>query len=120
MDTGAVNASASKVLGPTPKNDKARLTKAAEGFEAQWFQQVMSEAKSAYGKKDSFATDTFRGMMNESMSRSMAETHTLGLADMIVRQLQSHITPAHGTDAASAEATSPATETAALQPEMPQ
>lgn len=120
MDTGSVNASASKFMGPMPKDEKARLMKAAEGFEAQWFQQVMSEAKSAYGSQDSYATQTFRGMMNENLSRTMAETHTLGLADMIVRQLQSHVVPAAGTDAASADAATTTTETAATQPETQQ
>lgn len=116
MATGAVNTSASQFLGPMPKDDKARLQKAAEGFEAQWFSQIMNEAKSAQGSKDSFATQTFRGMMNDQLSRTMAETHTLGLADMLVRQLQSRTpdsTP--GTDAASDTTTT--TETAAVQPE---
>lgn len=121
MATGAVNASASQFLGPMPKDDKARLQKAAEGFEAQWFSQIMNEARSAKGSNDSFATETFRGMMNDNLARTMAETHTLGLADMLVRQLQSSIstdssTP--GTDAVSD--TTSTTETAAVQPEIQQ
>jgi len=105
-----------------PKDDKARLQKAAEGFEAQWFSQIMNEAKSARGSNDSFATETFRGMMNDNLARTMAETHTLGLADMLVRQLQSRVStdsPTPGTDAAS-DTTTTTNETAAIQPETQQ
>lgn len=118
MDTGAVQSSASQFMGKMPADPHARLKKAAEGFEAQWFQQVMSEAKSAHGSKDSFATQTFQGMMNETTARSMAESHTLGLADMIVRQLQSHVTESTtpGTDAASAKPTA-TTETSTAESE---
>jgi Rod binding domain-containing protein len=105
-----------------PKDEKARLQKAAEGFEAQWFSQIMNEAKSAQGPHDSFATQTFRGMMNDTLARTMAETHTLGLADMLVRQLQSRISPdssTPGTDGAG-ETPTATTETTVIQPEIPQ
>lgn len=79
------------LVGPLPKDQQARLKKAAQAMEAQWFQNVMKEASASTGASDSYATQTFKGMLNETLANSMSETGALGMADLLVRQLQTHI-----------------------------
>jgi peptidoglycan hydrolase FlgJ len=87
---GAVQKSGS-LVGPMPQDKGARLKKAAQAMEAQWFQNVMKEASASTGSSDSYATQTFKGMLNETLATTMSEAGALGMADLLVRQLQSNI-----------------------------
>lgn len=112
MATGPVTSNS--LLGSLPVEKQARLKKAAEGMEAQLFQQVMNECKSSFGSSDSYAAQTFRGMMNETLCRTMSEAGTLGLSDLLVRQLQTRESTVATTENTAAE--TPQTP----QPEMQQ
>jgi len=92
---------------PSPKaDDKASLAKAAQQFEAIFLRQMigaMRSASLAEGIADSSASDQFRDMADARTADSMAQTGSLGIADMLRRQFEARATPA----AAAAKAETP-------------
>lgn len=74
--------------------DEKKLKKAAQDFEAVFLNQVLSAMDATVDREDSLfgggqAEKTFRGMLNEEISKSMAHRpggSGIGLAEIIFRQ----------------------------------
>ncbi len=70
--------------------DKATLQKTAQQFEAIFMRQMigaMRSASLAEGITDSSATQQFRDMADARTADAMAKTGSLGIADLLIRQL---------------------------------
>ncbi len=75
-------------LAPKP-TDQAALKKAAQQFEAIFLRQIISSMRSASLGEDilgSSTSDQFREMADARTAESMAETGSLGIAEMLIRQ----------------------------------
>lgn len=75
-------------LAPQPA-DQAALKKAAQQFEAIFLRQMISSMRSASLGEDmlgSDASDQFRDMADARTADSMAETGSLGIAEMLMKQ----------------------------------
>lgn len=115
MDVRSSSGDVTSALGYLPVDKRQRLRKAAEGFESIWVQNVLKEARpkeSAFGK--SFAGDTFQDMLGQALAQKIAESHTLGLADSLERQVmppdaaaQQAVNEAHAAQAAALAAPPP-------------
>jgi Rod binding domain-containing protein len=69
------------------QDPKKRLKQAATALEGIWLSQMMREARPKAGMLDkSFASQTFKDMLDQSMGDSMAKTGVLGLAEKMVQQ----------------------------------
>lgn len=79
------------VAPAAPANDNAaKLKSAAQAFEAVFLRQVIGSMRSAgqgEGMFDSSATAQFRDMSDARMADDMAAKGTIGIADMLMRQL---------------------------------
>ena len=85
---GVSNRSSLTPLGPMPKDPKARLEKAAVALEGVWLTQMLREARpksSLIG--NSFASETFKDMLDQALGEKLAEAGVLKLTDSMVRQL---------------------------------
>lgn len=73
------------------KEDK-QLKDAARQFEALFIYQMYSKMRESIEKGGLFegglATDIFQGMLDQEVSTKAAETGSLGLADLIYKQLK--------------------------------
>ena len=73
------------------KNEAQDLKAAAIQFEAIFLKMFLDEAREAKLSDDilgSSASDTFQEMFDSELSKSSSSSMNLGLADVIVRQLQ--------------------------------
>jgi len=109
-------------LGAMPKDPRARLKKAAESMEAIWLTQMLREARPKGGLLDkSFAAQTFRDMLDQTMGDSMAQSGVIGLSSTLVRQLlgpeqkMPSVAEAH---AGKLQQNIPAPQTTAEEPEV--
>ncbi|MET0248940.1 MAG: rod-binding protein [Sphingobium sp.] len=99
MQISSVSATSAPVAA---SNDKASLGKAAQQFEAIFLRQMigaMRSASLAEGITDSSASDQFRDMADARTADSMAQTGSLGIADMLRRQFEARVTPPATTKA---------------------
>lgn len=76
------------------KNDSAdtkRLKNACRDFEAVFINQMLQAMRKTVVKTDLFGSDQkeeyFREMMDAEISKSISRTSSLGIADMLYRQL---------------------------------
>ncbi len=83
--------------GIAKKDDEKALRKVAQEFEGLLLNQVMKSMRNASFGDDMFESDTtrtFTGMLDQQYVQDITRGSGLGLADMIVRQVQL----AQGTD----------------------
>ena len=79
------------LLGEAKRGDAASLRKVAQEFEALLLQQVLKAARAANLGDDYFdseATRTFTGMLDEQRAQALSRGPGIGLAELIVRQLE--------------------------------
>ena len=81
-----------ELRGKAQQNDDQALRETAQQFEALFIQMMLKSMRDANNvmKSDlveSQAAETFEGMYDKEMSVQMAKRNTMGLADMLVRQL---------------------------------
>lgn len=71
--------------------EQQKLMKACRDFESVMLGSVLKQMRATVQSSDPLnqgaANDTFRGMLDEEMSKSMATHGGIGLADSIYRQL---------------------------------
>ncbi|MBU8976730.1 flagellar assembly peptidoglycan hydrolase FlgJ [Lysobacter sp. MMG2] len=73
----------------TPRVDRSRLEHAAQQLEAQFAQMLVKSMRSAsFGDPLMGDNSTYRDMYDQQLSRELAKGRGLGLAPMIVQQLQ--------------------------------
>ncbi len=111
--------SISAVASAVPATERQQLRKAAEGFEAMFVRQILSQARkgSFGGEKALFGgnpvgsgDDTFTQMRDERFAEIAAHSGTIGLARQIEAQLSRGLNLAAKPAPASATTTPPATE----------
>ena len=81
-----------ELRGKAQRNEAGAMRESAEQFEALFIQMMLKSMREANNvmKSDlveSQAAETFEGMYDKEMSVQMAKRNTMGLADMLVRQL---------------------------------
>ena len=81
-----------ELRGKAQQGDDRALRETAQQFEALFIQMMLKSMREANNvmKSDlvqSDAMETFEGMYDKEMSVQMAKRNTMGLADMLVRQL---------------------------------
>jgi flagellar protein FlgJ len=87
-----------QATGPqaAPTQDRASLEKAAKAFEAIFMRQMIGAMRSASlgeGITDSAATEQFRDMADSKTADAMAQTGSMGIADLLLRQLGQKVSP---------------------------
>jgi peptidoglycan hydrolase FlgJ len=78
------------------------LVKAAQAFEAVFVRQMIGAMRSASlsdGMFDNSATEQFRDMADAKTADALAQSHAMGIADLLLRQL-SPMVPATSPSAA--------------------
>jgi len=81
-----------ELRGRAQQNDPAALKQAAKHFEGAFIQMMLKSMRDANNvmKSDlikSDAIDTFQDMFDKELSTQMASRNSMGVADMLVRQL---------------------------------
>lgn len=88
-------------LEPSSATPRARIEKAAQELEAQFAQMLIKSMRSASpGDPLMGGNNTYRDMYDQQLSRELTKGRGLGLAPMIVRQLERGTTPATATGGA--------------------
>ena len=78
------------VIDPAKAEQRAALEKAAKGFEAIFTRQLLQTMRnSSMGESidGSSAVDQFREMSDANMADGLSKNGSLGIADMILKQL---------------------------------
>jgi flagellar protein FlgJ len=91
-----------RLKGQAAKDGKSAVRETAQQFEALFLQMMMKSMRDASFKSDlveSQAKDTFEGMFDKEVSLAMAKKNTLGLADMLIKNM-----PDPAVQAANAQA----------------
>lgn len=74
-----------------PPVEDPKLRKACRDFESLLVQQMLSKMRASIPKSDLFGSkdeeEIFSGMLNEEYAKSLSETGSLGLGDMLYAQL---------------------------------
>jgi len=76
---------------PAKSNDPAALRKVAQEFESLLIAQLMKSMREANFGDDVFesdATKAFTGMLDQQYAQELSRKPGIGLADMIVRQVE--------------------------------
>ena len=79
-----------RLKGQAAKDGKSAARETAQQFEALFLQMMMKSMRDASFKSDlveSQAKDTFEGMFDKEISLAMAKKNTLGLADMLIKNM---------------------------------
>jgi len=79
-----------RLKGQAAKDGKGAARETAQQFEALFLQMMMKSMRDASFKSDlveSQAKDTFEGMFDKEVSLAMAKKNTLGLADMLIKNM---------------------------------
>ena len=79
-----------RLKGKAAKDGKSAARETAQQFEALFLQMMMKSMRDASFKSDlveSQAKDTFEGMFDKEVSLAMAKKNTLGLADMLLKNM---------------------------------
>jgi len=72
-------------------NDAATIRQVAQQFESLFARMMIKSMRDAVGRDPIFGSDqaqTYQGMYDDQLSLELTRGHGLGLADMLVRQLQ--------------------------------
>ena len=107
-----------RLKGQAAKDGKSAARETAQQFEALFLQMMMKSMRDASFKSDlveSQAKDTFEGMFDKEVSLAMAKKNTLGLADMLIKNM-----PDPAVQAANAQAIRDIQEQQAHQAEKTQ
>ena len=91
-----------RLKGKAAKDGKSAARETAQQFEALFLQMMMKSMRDASFKSDlveSQAKDTFEGMFDKEVSLAMSKKNTLGLADMLLKNM-----PDPAVQAANAQA----------------
>src|SRR5580704_7272572 len=73
------------------KNDPAAVRKVAQQFESMFTRMMLKSMRDAVGTDPIFGSDeekTYQGMYDDQLALQLSKGRGLGLADMLVRQLQ--------------------------------
>ena len=103
-----------RLKGKAAKDGKSAAHETAQQFEALFLQMMMKSMRDASFKSDlieSQAKDTFEGMFDKEVSLAMAKKNSLGLADMLIKNM-----PDPAVQAANAQAIKDLQEQQAQQP----
>jgi flagellar protein FlgJ len=79
-----------RLKGKAAKDGKSAARETAQQFEALFLQMMMKSMRDASFKSDlveSQAKDTFEGMFDKEVSLAMAKKNSLGLADMLIKNM---------------------------------
>lgn len=79
-----------RLKGQAAKDGKSAARETAQQFEALFLQMMMKSMRDASFKSDlveSQAKDTFEGMFDKEVSLAMAKKNTLGLTDMLIKNM---------------------------------
>lgn len=79
-----------KLKGQARQDAKAATQETAQQFEGLFIQMMMKSMREATVKSDlseSSAKDTFEGMFDKEVATQMAKRNTLGIADMLVKNM---------------------------------
>ena len=79
-----------RLKGQAAKDGKSAARETAQQFEALFLQMMMKSMRDASFKSDlveSQAKDTFEGMFDKEVSLAMAKKNSLGLADMLIKNM---------------------------------
>ena len=79
-----------RLKGQAARDGKSAARETAQQFEALFLQMMMKSMRDASFKSDlieSQAKDTFEGMFDKEVSLAMAKKNTLGLADMLIKNM---------------------------------
>jgi len=75
--------------------DKKKLYSACQELESVFISKVLESMRATIPRSDfierSLATDTFESMLYDEYARSMSQTGSLGIADLIYRQMASKL-----------------------------
>ena len=97
------------------KNDPSALRKVAQQFESMFTRMMLKSMRDAVGTDPIFGSDQekmYQGMYDDQLALQLSKGKGMGLADMLVRQLQR-------LSAAGATAAAPATGSPAPKPAAP-
>jgi peptidoglycan hydrolase FlgJ len=86
----ALSAAVAGPPGSVKAEDKEALAKAARAFEAIFVRQLISNMRGASGGEaidGSSGVDQFREMADARMANDLADKGSLGIADLILKQL---------------------------------
>jgi peptidoglycan hydrolase FlgJ len=96
-------------------NDPDAIRQVARQYESLFVRMMIKSMRDAVGKDPIFGSDeeqTYQGMYDDQLSMEMTKGRGLGLADMLVRQLQ-HLSGGNKTDATQSAAHGAANSAAA-------
>jgi len=77
------------------KKDKQKLMASCQELESVFINKIMESMRATIPKSDvvekSFATETFESMLDEEYSKNMSKTGSIGLADILYKQLSNKL-----------------------------
>ncbi|PKM76316.1 MAG: muramidase [Firmicutes bacterium HGW-Firmicutes-15] len=77
------------------KQDKQKLMASCQELESVFLNKIMECMRATIPKSDlvekSFATETFESMLDEEYSKQMSKTGSIGLADILYKQLSNKL-----------------------------
>jgi len=91
-----------RLKGKAAKDGKSAARETAQQFEALFLQMMMKSMRDASFKSDlmeSQAKDTFEGMFDKEVSLAMAKKDTLGLTDMLLKNMPDPVVQAANAQA---------------------
>ena len=111
-----------KLKSSAAQNDPTALRQVAKQFESLFARMLIKSMRDAIGKDPIFGSDqaqTYQGMFDDQLSLELTQGKGLGLADMLMRQLQQAGTGASGTTRGNAAGTTASGGAAATAPAAP-
>lgn len=91
FDSGALDQAGELAQGlKNGKDDAKSLMKVSREFESIFLNMMLKEMRSAVPKFDplhSYAQDTYQELMDREWTKDMVQNKSMGLADMVYRQL---------------------------------
>lgn len=90
MDVRSVNSFRNQVQTPVRKTDE-KLRRACEDFEAVFVHQLLRSMRNTVLKSNLMGSrreeELFQDMMDSEVSKAAAKTRSMGIADLLYRQL---------------------------------
>jgi peptidoglycan hydrolase FlgJ len=108
-----------KLKASVRRQDPAALRQVAQQFESLFTRMMLKSMRQAIGPDPIFGNDQaemYQGMFDDQLSLQLSHGRGLGLADVLVRQLQGHASDAAHGENASSSAAATSTKTSALAP----
>src|ERR1700735_4122690 len=104
------------------KNDPSAVRKVAQQFESMFTRMMLKSMRDAVGTDPIFGSDQekmYQGMYDDQLALQLSKGRGLGLADMLVRQLQRLGAPGASATGSSAAGTSGAAGTSPAKASLP-